>query len=228
MVARSTSEIMAWKQSETKHFGFDMQFAGNYSTAARGSSEKEIWSDASGHGLGGHLGPPEQSWAIWNEDHSWMGTIPLTRNTDLLEAMAELKSLQTFASDLSRNDRVICYTDNQGVCNSMRSGYNKHSAVHDVVLEIHQTALELGIHLDPQQVPREHNTIADRLSKGHCPIVEGSWSPLFKLEQARRVHLRRRNRSAISGSFAATYTGERGVGVWKVALRLLKRSFKRT
>ena len=157
-----------------------------------------------------------------------MGTIPLTRNPDLLEAMAQLKSLQTFASDLSRNDRVICYTDNQDLCNSMRSGHTKHSAVHDVILEIHQTALELGIHLDPQQVPREHNTIADRLSKGHCPIVEESWSPLFKMEQARRVHRRRRNRSAISGSFAATYTGEKGVVVWKVALRLLKRFFKRT
>ncbi|WWD18494.1 hypothetical protein CI109_102946 [Kwoniella shandongensis] len=82
-----------------------------------GTPRYEIWSDASGRGYGGHLGPQSRPLDVWQATHSGLGS-PGSKyengSTEYVEAMAVLLSLRRW-SDQLRGKKVFCYIDNYTV-----------------------------------------------------------------------------------------------------------------
>ncbi|KAK8858602.1 hypothetical protein IAR55_002831 [Kwoniella newhampshirensis] len=108
----------------------------------------EIWSDASGRGYGGHLGPQHRPLDVWQATHSGLNSVvpssssgisssssELTStvgddagggpngSTEYVEAMAVLLSLRRW-SDQLRGKKVYCYIDNYTVYKYLSRRYS--------------------------------------------------------------------------------------------------------
>ncbi|WVW84660.1 hypothetical protein I302_106694 [Kwoniella bestiolae CBS 10118] len=80
----------------------------------------EIWSDASGKGYGGHLGPQSKPLDVWQDKHQYLAGGK--GSTEYIEAMALLRSLEKWGEGL-RGKKVWCYCDNYQVYQVLRRKY---------------------------------------------------------------------------------------------------------
>ncbi|WWC96081.1 hypothetical protein V866_002948 [Kwoniella sp. B9012] len=81
----------------------------------------EIWSDASGKGYGGHLGPQSKPLDVWQDKHQLLSGGK--GSTEYIEAQALLLSLEKWGSGL-KGKKVWCYIDNYQVYQILRRKYD--------------------------------------------------------------------------------------------------------
>ncbi|WWD04844.1 hypothetical protein V865_002915 [Kwoniella europaea PYCC6329] len=81
----------------------------------------EIWSDASGKGYGGHLGPQSKPLDVWQDKHQLLSGGK--GSTEYIEARALLLSLEKWGSGL-KGKKVWCYIDNYQVYQILRRKYD--------------------------------------------------------------------------------------------------------
>ncbi|WVR06356.1 hypothetical protein IAU60_003387 [Kwoniella sp. DSM 27419] len=80
----------------------------------------EVWSDASGKGYGGHLGPQSKPIDVWQDSHPHLSSGK--GSTEYVEALAVLLSLRRW-SDQLRGKKVFCYVDNYQVYQVLKRRY---------------------------------------------------------------------------------------------------------
>ncbi|WWC88690.1 uncharacterized protein L201_003603 [Kwoniella dendrophila CBS 6074] len=82
----------------------------------------EIWSDASGKGYGGHLGPQKKPFDVWKDKHEYL-TKSGKGSTEYIEAKALLLSLEKWKNQL-KGKKVWCYIDNYQVYQTLKRKYS--------------------------------------------------------------------------------------------------------
>ncbi|WRT67800.1 uncharacterized protein IL334_004774 [Kwoniella shivajii] len=81
----------------------------------------EVWSDASGKGYGGHLGPQSRPLDVWQEAHPYLSNGK--GSTEYVEAKAVLLSLNKWKNVL-KGKKVWCYVDNYQVYQTLNKRYS--------------------------------------------------------------------------------------------------------
>lgn len=145
------------------------------------SAIRVVYSDASDMGFGSYL--------VEHGDHIVHGqwTVDETkRSSTWRELHAVSEALQAIASKLT-NQNIRWFTDNQNVVRILQLGSGKEELQKEA-LAIFRLAILHNIVLEPAWIPREHNEIADYLSRivdfddwglsqQAFTIVEVRWSP---------------------------------------------------
>ncbi|WVF69158.1 hypothetical protein IAT40_003933 [Kwoniella sp. CBS 6097] len=80
----------------------------------------EVWSDASGKGYGGHLGPQAKPLDVWQDSHGYLASGK--GSTEYVEALAVLLSLQRW-KDRLKGQKVFFYVDNYQVYKVLAKRY---------------------------------------------------------------------------------------------------------
>lgn len=122
------------------------------------SALRVVYSDASDTGFGGYT--VEHGGLVVNGQ--WTVQEAMESSTwRELKAVAEI--LESVASKL-RNHRVRWFTDNQNVVRIIQVGSRKQNLQLEAV-RIFRLSIDFSIKLEPEWIPREHNEIADYLSR---------------------------------------------------------------
>ncbi|WWC70739.1 uncharacterized protein I206_104690 [Kwoniella pini CBS 10737] len=90
----------------------------------------EIWSDASGKGYGGHLGPQSKPLDLWKDTHNYFlkNNNNVNNNSiELIEAKALFLSLKKWSNQL-KGKKVWCYIDNFQVYKILNLKYSTFSS----------------------------------------------------------------------------------------------------
>lgn len=134
----------------------------------------QIWTDASGQGYGGHLGPAKQPIAVFQHKRLHALTLPkplqyhsikLDRSKiELHEAAALFLCIEQWRRFLHGSD-IQAYMDNQAVCDIFSGKTNGQKETIAVIDAIRDLAKSEDIGLNIQWTRREKNLLADGLSK---------------------------------------------------------------
>ncbi|WWC62540.1 uncharacterized protein I303_105136 [Kwoniella dejecticola CBS 10117] len=130
----------------------------------------EVWSDASGTGYGGHLGPQSKPLDVWQDTHHYLSGGK--GSTELIEAKALLLSLRKWCNEL-KGKKVWCYIDNYQVYQTLSHRYKYASIFH---LSIHNKRRGLFFTSNPLQNPLQHLSPYSAFLSSPIPFIVASTS----------------------------------------------------
>nr|QBH67571.1 hypothetical protein UEMT_2037 [Ustilago esculenta] len=139
---------------------------------------EHIWTDASKHSIGAHLGTMRQPIAVLSREVSRRH-----HNKDIrfLEALAVLEALRLFSPLWSGPRRVVVHVDNENVEHSLRKGSIRDPATQTILRAIFTLCLQRHIDLVPLRVSSEENILADAFSRRRFHFIEQHYPTAFSL-----------------------------------------------
>ena len=130
-----------------------------YAIKGKHACTKIIYTDASDHAFGGFIVEKLGNKIAHGEFHD----AEKSESSTYRELAALKYVLQGFRHELA-HQRVLWHSDNINATNIINIGSSKNH-LQSLALDIHQLSLQSDIQIVSKWIPREHNTIADGISK---------------------------------------------------------------